>query len=88
MEVSFKQILESEQYENQKRVVFTAINRTQENKDGYAPPSTLPHSSRVISTDYSVFKHSPDEIDKIYTAKKLVGKSKHYKFKTLTKIAM
>lgn len=88
MEVSFKDILESNHYADQKNVVFKAINRTQLPDKGYAPPSSLPHSSRVVSVDYSTFKHTPEEVDDIYTMKKRVGKSKHYKFKTLTKIAM
>lgn len=91
-EISFKEILESGHYQQQKEIVFNSINKTQQvekTKNAvYAPSSTLPYVDRTMSTDYSVFKKTEDEKLAISSHKANTGKTKHHKFKTLTKVAM
>ena len=91
-EISFKEIMESNHYAQQKEVVFNSINKTQvieKTKTAtYAPPSSLPSINRTMSVDYSTFKKLPGEAGEIATMKANLPKTRGYKFKTLTKVAM
>lgn len=90
--MSFKEIMESNHYQQQKEIVFNSINKTQQvekTKNAvYAPPSTLPYITRTMSTDYSEFKKTDEEKLQVASFKANLGKTKHHKFKTLTKVAM
>jgi hypothetical protein len=91
-EVSFKQILESNHYAMQKEAVFNATNKAQVveyyKNSWYAPISSTPSSNRNIYVDHSTFRKTQEERDRIYTEKKSIGKSKHYKFKTVIRFAI
>ena len=89
MQVSFKDMLESQDYQNQKRILFNSINRTQKNEliNGamYAPSSTIPYIDRTMHVEREVFKKSDEEKQLLYNLKKELPKTRTYKFVTFTK---
>jgi hypothetical protein len=89
-ELSFKQILESEAYAQQKEIVFKEINKTQtilKNKNGvFAPASGIPSNNRVLHIDYKEFKKSPEERAELATIKAKLPKTRGHEFKTITKV--
>lgn len=90
METTFNQMLESKDYAKQKEVIFKLINGTQENKkighSWFAPVSSLPYIDRTFQVDYSVFKKSDKEKEKLLNLKKKLPKTRNYKFKTYAKM--
>lgn len=88
MELSFKEILESESYAKAKAVLFNEIQGIQVpvlvNKKYVAPTSSMPCPSRQMNIDRSVFKKTDEEVSLLLTMKKQTPKSRTHKFRTIT----
>ena len=87
MELSFKHIMESNQYGQQREIIRKEVNRAQVpyefNNSWYAPICTPALFGRTTNIDRDCFKHIPGEYEQIKDFKKEVGKSKNYKFATI-----
>lgn len=79
--------LDSQDYLNQKAILFNAINKTQLNehlgKSYYAPASSIPYFDRVFGIDRNVFKKTDAEKSLLLTLKAQTPKSRNHKFKLL-----
>lgn len=88
-EISFKQILESEHYQQEKEKNFIEINKRQipikAQNSYYAPFCGIPTFNRTDSVNRKEFKHLDGERDLIKQFKSELPKTRNHKFETILK---